>query len=110
MDKKALKQFEVAAEEAVVNILHYSHATEIKMGLTIKNSQQPKANSQCLILTLADDGIAFDPTAHIPNDKATDERQVGGIGIHLIRQIVDEMHYERSEDNNILTLIKSHKS
>ncbi len=110
MDKKALKQFEVAAEEAVVNIFHYSQATEIKMGLTIKNSQKPKANSQCLILTLADDGIAFDPTAHIPNDKATDERQVGGIGIHLIRQIVDEMHYERSEDKNILTLIKSHKS
>ena len=57
-------------------------------------------------IQLSDDGIAFDPTAHIPNDKATDERQVGGLGIHLIRQLVDEIHYERSEDKNILTLVK----
>lgn len=109
MEKRALKQFEVAAEEAVVNILHYSQATEIKMGLTIKNSQKPKANSQCLILTLADDGIPFDPTAHIPNTKATDERQVGGLGISLIRQIVDEMHYDRKEGENILTLASTIK-
>jgi len=109
MEKRALKQFEVAAEEAVVNILHYSQATEIKMGLTIKNSQKPKANSQCLILTLADDGIPFDPTAHIPNAKATDELQVGGLGISLIRQIVDEMHYDRKEGENILTLASTIK-
>ena len=109
MEKRALKQFEVAAEEAVVNILHYSQATEIKMGLTIKNSQKPIANSQCLILTLADDGIPFDPTAHIPNTKATDERQVGGLGISLIRQIVDEMHYDRKEGENILTLASTIK-
>jgi anti-sigma regulatory factor (Ser/Thr protein kinase) len=79
------------------------------MGLTIKNSQKPKANSQCLILTLADDGIPFDPTAHIPNVKATDERQVGGLGISLIRQIVDEMHYDRKEGENILTLASTIK-
>ncbi len=99
LDKKALKQFEVAAEEAVVNIIHYSQATEIEMALS-----QVTPDSKVSI-QLTDDGIAFDPTAHIPNDKATDERQVGGLGIHLIRQIVDEMHYERSEDKNILTLV-----
>ena len=98
LGKKALKQFEVAAEEAVVNILHYSRATEIEMVLSIQHS--------AFSIQLSDDGIAFDPTAHIPNDKATDERQVGGLGIHLIRQLVDEIHYERSEDKNILTLVK----
>ncbi len=100
LGKKALKQFEVAAEEAVVNIIHYSQATEIEMALS-----QVTSDSKVSI-QLTDDGIAFDPTEHIPNDKATDERQVGGLGIHLIRQLVDEMHYERSEDKNILTLIK----
>lgn len=98
LDKKALKKFEVAAEEAVVNILHYSQATEIEMVLSI----QPSAIS----IQLSDDGIAFDPTAHIPNDKATDERQIGGLGIHLIRQLVDEIHYERKEERNILELVK----
>jgi sigma-B regulation protein RsbU (phosphoserine phosphatase) len=98
MEKKALKKFEVAAEEAIVNILHYSQATE--MELQIKNEELK------IILVLTDDGLPFDPTAHVPNEKATDERQVGGLGIHLIRQIIDEINYERSEEKNILTLVK----
>ena len=98
MDKKGLKKLEVAAEEAIVNILHYSQATEIEMVLSIQMS--------AFSIQLSDDGITFDPTAHIPNEKATDERQVGGLGIHLIRQIVDELHYERKENKNILTLVK----
>ena len=40
-------------------------------------------------------------------DRATAERQVGGMGIHLIRQIVDELHYERKENKNILRMVKS---
>ena len=98
MEKKALKKFEVAAEEAIVNVLHYSQATELEMVL----SRQLSAIS----IQLSDDGIAFDPTAHVPNENATEERQVGGLGIHLIRQIMDEINYERSEEKNILTLVK----
>jgi len=98
MEKKALKKFEVAAEEAIVNILHYSQASEVELKLMREKSQ--------IILLLTDNGVAFDPTAHVPNEKATDERQVGGLGIHLIRQIMDEINYERSEEKNILTLVK----
>ena len=98
LDKKALKQFEVAAEEAVVNILHYSQATEIGMELSCQLS--------AVSIQLSDDGIAFDPTAYVPNEKATDERQVGGLGIHLIRQLVDEIRYERKDEKNILGLVK----
>ena len=100
LDKKALKKFEVAAEEAIVNVLHYSQASEVELKLMREKSQ--------IILLLTDDGIAFDPTEHVPNENATEERQVGGLGIHLIRQIMDEMHYERKENKNILTLVKSH--
>ena len=100
LDKKALKKFEVAAEEAIVNVLHYSQATELEMVL----SQVRPVSA--ISIQLSDNGIAFDPTAHVPNEKATDERQVGGLGIHLIRQIMDEIHYERSEEKNILTLVK----
>ena len=88
----------MAAEEAIVNVLHYSQATELE--LTIYNSQFT------IVLLLTDNGIAFDPTEHVPNEKATDERQIGGLGIHLIRRIVDEIHYERKEGENILTLVK----
>ena len=106
LGKKALKQFEVAAEEAIVNVLHYSQATE--MELKIKNEEKivPSGKELKIILVLTDDGLPFDPTAHVPNENATEERQVGGLGIHLIRQIMDEINYERSEEKNILTLVK----
>ena len=98
LDKKALRKFEVAAEEAIVNVLHYSQASEVELKLMREKSQ--------IILLLTDNGIAFDPLAHVPSDKATEERQVGGLGIHLIRQIMDELYYERSEEKNILRMVK----
>lgn len=102
IDKKGLKKLEVAAEEAIVNILHYSQASEIE--LKMKNEKLK------IILTLTDNGIAFDPTEHVPNENVTEERQVGGLGIHLIRQIVDELHYERKENKNILRMVKKNNS
>ena len=98
MERKALKKYEVAAEEAIVNILHYSQANDIEIVLSSQDS--------AFTIQLMDDGIAFDPTEHTPNDKAIDERQIGGMGIHLIRQIVDEMHYERKKEKNILRMVK----
>ena len=98
MERKALKKYEVAAEEAVVNILHYSRATEIEMVLSSQDS--------AFTIQLMDDGLPFDPTEHTPNNKTIDERQIGGMGIHLIRQIVDEMHYERKKEKNILRMVK----
>lgn len=98
MEKKALKKSEVAAEEAVVNILHYSQASEIEMVLSLRHS--------AIRIQLSDDGLPFDPTEHVQDENATDERQIGGMGIHLVHQIVNEMHYERKENKNVLILVK----
>jgi sigma-B regulation protein RsbU (phosphoserine phosphatase) len=98
MEKKIRKKLEVAAEEAVVNILRYSQATEIKAVISLQNA--------AVCLQLSDDGIAFDPMAHVPNANATAERQVGGMGISLIRQIADELRYSRTDNINTLTIIK----
>jgi sigma-B regulation protein RsbU (phosphoserine phosphatase) len=99
MERKALKKYEVAAEEAIVNILHYSQANDIEIVLSSQDS--------AFTIQLIDDGLPFDPTEHTPNNKTIDERQIGGMGIHLIRQIVDEMHYERKKGKNILRMVKS---
>lgn len=96
VEKRILKKLEVAAEEAVVNILRYSGATEI--ALTINHSP--------FTITLSDDGIAFDPTAYESKTDAVEQRQVGGMGISLIRQIADELRYEYADNKNRLTIIK----
>ena len=99
IDKRTLKKLEVAAEEAVVNILHHSQATTIELALSHPTS--------AFCMQLSDDGIPFDPTGHIPQHDAVETRQVGGLGISLIRQIADEMRYERSDEKNHLTIIKN---
>ncbi len=100
MDLRTLKKTEVAIEEAVVNIVNYSQATWLE--LKIKNEKIK------IVISLSDDGVAFDPTKQeeVDTEKVTAERQVGGLGIALLRRIADEVHYSREDDINSLTIIK----
>lgn len=114
IEKSALKKLEVALEEAVVNIVNYSQATEI--GLIVQRDAprpasplDPSRNGRQSVvsITLTDNGVPFDPTS-VETDpaKAIDELQIGGMGISLLRRIVDELHYERTNEWNQLTIIK----
>ena len=61
-----------------------------------------------LQFVITDHGVAFDPTAKAEVDTTlpAEERSIGGLGIHLIRKIMDDVKYERVNDMNILTLNK----
>lgn len=101
MDKRTLKKIEVAIEEAVVNIVNYSQAEWME----VEVSRQKSA----IRIQLSDNGVAFDPTAQTPADieKAVEERQIGGLGIALVKQIADELHYRRGDNTNQLVIIKN---
>ena len=111
MDLRALKKTEVAIEEAVVNIVNYSQAEwmEIKVKGLEDAPLQDGASAYRLQVTLRDNGVAFDPTkqADVDIEQATAARQVGGLGIALLRQIADEVRYERTDGVNELTIIKN---
>ena len=110
MNARGLKKIELAVEEAVVNIINYSQAEWVELEVKVKSEKRKEDGKRKEInVTLRDNGAAFDPLqqAEVDTDRATDERQVGGMGIHLIRQIVDELHYERKENKNILRMAKS---
>ena len=61
-----------------------------------------------LIFTITDSGVPFDPTKkeEVDTTLSAEEREIGGLGIHLVRQIMDEVSYERIDDKNVLTLVK----
>ena len=65
-------------------------------------------NAVRLKITISDNGVPFDPTAKAEVDTtlSVEERGIGGLGIHLIRQIMDSINYERVEGKNVLTLRK----
>ena len=104
IETHTLRKLEMALEEAVVNIMSYSHATEIE--LRISNEEIQNTNSELRIM-LTDDGIPFDPTS-TENDMSIsiEEREVGGCGISMLRQMVDELQYQRTNEKNQLTIIK----
>jgi anti-sigma regulatory factor (Ser/Thr protein kinase) len=59
-------------------------------------------------VTITDEGRAFDPAdAPVPDLAAPwEEREAGGLGWHLVRQVVDELRYERRAGANLVTLVK----
>ncbi|MBR5299581.1 MAG: ATP-binding protein [Bacteroidales bacterium] len=91
-------------EEAVVNIINYAYPKEEHESIYLS----AKMHEGSIVLVLTDTGKEFDPTAAPEADVtlSADERQIGGLGIFLIRQIMNEVKYERIEGKNVLTLEK----
>ena len=99
----------LALEEAVSNVMLYAYPEKSGQVLVEFNkavSHQPSAVS--LIFTITDSGIPFDPTQQEDPDvtQNAEERPIGGLGIFLVKQIMDEVRYERKDGKNVLTLVK----
>lgn len=95
----------LALEEAVVNVMDYAYPK----GTAGSVSVDVWTDADCVIFVITDNGIPFDPTAIKDADTTLplEERSIGGLGIFLTRQIMDDICYERSNDRNILTLRKN---
>ena len=91
-------------EEAVSNVILYAYPKEEHQ--TISLIARKKDNQ--LIFVLTDSGKQFDPTQAPDADitLSAEDRPIGGLGIFLIRQIMNTVEYQRIEGKNILTLGK----
>ena len=91
-------------EEAVSNVILYAYPKEEHDIITLS----AKKDDNMLIFVLTDSGKEFDPT-QIPDadvSLSAEEREIGGLGIFLIRQIMNTVEYQRIEGRNVLTLGK----
>jgi len=104
LDPMLSMQLNLALEEAVVNVIDYAYPAGTKGDVTV----EVKTTEDSLVFVVSDSGIAFDPTAKAEVDTtlSAEERKIGGLGIHLVRHIMDDVKYERSDGRNILTLCK----
>ena len=108
IEKSLARQLRLAVEEAVVNVINYAYPTDTEGSVTITITSDGNA-LHCQII---DAGIPFDPTAKEKTDitLSAEERQVGGLGILLLNELMDSIHYERIEGQNVLTLMKRIKN
>ena len=67
-----------------------------------------QSDGKILRFIISDSGVPFDPTAKEKADTtlAAEDRQIGGLGILLYRELMDSINYERTNGKNILTLTK----
>ena len=103
-DPKIQSEVNLALEEALVNIVDYAYDKPGSGAIDIDAS----VHRNVLKLVLTDSGKPFDPTASTPPDITLppDQRPVGGLGIFLVKKLMDTLDYERKDDKNILTMTK----
>jgi len=103
-DADTTMQLNLALEEAVVNVMNYAYPKDVQGNIYIETS----TDDTHLQFTITDNGTPFDPTAKEDADTSLPlaERPIGGLGIHLVRQIMDSIHYEYINGQNVLTLRK----
>jgi len=105
LSQELAMKINLVIEEAVSNIIFYAFNDKKKHVIKISISVEKGK----LEITFRDDGIPFNPLDQKKPDinLPAEERPVGGLGIFLISQMMDEMHYSRDKNQNILILKKS---
>ena len=103
-----IMHIELAVEEVFVNIVNYAYPGDMKGPITL----DIKDIDDKIIIKLIDQGVPFDITeAKEPDINASiEDREIGGLGIFFVKNIMDSVKYERMDNKNILTLTKAKKN
>lgn len=107
LDTKRISEIQIATEEALVNVMSYAYGSgqgevEVACGA---------AGADDFVIEITDGGEPFDPLSMAEPDTSADvfERKIGGLGILLIRKLMDEVRYRREGGRNILTMVARKK-
>lgn len=108
LDMSLTMSLNLAIEEAVVNVMEYAYPEGEQGNVDI----EVIADDKWLTFIISDNGIPFDPTTQEDADTtlSAEERPIGGLGIFLVRQLMDSINYQRKDGKNILTLSKKMES
>jgi serine/threonine-protein kinase RsbW len=101
---KEIYSLQLAADEAASNIIEHAYEGVTNASLDISCDMQ----NDSIIIIMRDEGRSFDPSrVKQPNLKANlSDRQIGGLGVYLMRKLMDEVKYESKGKINTLTMIK----
>ena len=100
---KVLTQINIAAEEIFVNIAHYAYGTKEGGAEIVVDVADGVAE-----ITFIDEGTPYDPLSKPDPDVtlSAEEREIGGLGIYIVKKSMDSVSYEYSDRRNIFTMRK----
>jgi len=95
-----LNRFNLALEEVLTNVIAYGFPAGGRHDIEVEIAWREDG----LQATVSDDGVPFDPLAQAPPDLGVpvEQRQAGGLGIHLLRALTDAIDYRRDGGRNVL--------
>ena len=102
---KAQMQIDIAIDELFGNIAHYAYNPEIgKATVRVEVIEDPLA----VTITFIDNGVPYDPLAKADPDTtlSAEERDIGGLGIYMVKKSMDDITYEYKDGHNILKIKK----
>ena len=102
---KAQMQIDIAIDELFGNIAHYAYNPEIGQAtVRVEVIEDPLA----VTITFIDNGVPYDPLAKADPDTtlSAEEREMGGLGIYMVKKSMDDITYEYKDGQNILTIKK----
>ena len=104
LPKKFYLQLELAIEELFVNICNYAYENDGDILIQYSVEENPLR----IIINFIDNGVMFNPLEKEPPDLTAgiEERKIGGLGLTLVRNHVDDIRYKYENNQNILTIEK----
>lgn len=105
-DEQHILKIELAAEEALVNIITHGYTQTTSGDILISCDCPPEEKG--LKIIIKDQGVPFNPLLepHELQDSKLENRKIGGLGIIFILKLMDKVNYERDKKFNVLTLVK----
>ena len=94
----------VALDELLANTLSHGAAGRDPCSVTV----EVELDQERMTVTVTDDGVPFDPFGQDAPDTtlSVEERPIGGLGLHLVGQLMDKVSYQRRDDHNVVVLVK----
>lgn len=102
---KTQLQVDVAIDELFGNIAHYAYNPEVGAAtVRVEVTENPLA----VVITFIDNGVPYDPLAKADPDVtlSAEEREIGGLGIYMVKKSMDDISYEYKNGQNILSIKK----
>ncbi|MEE8120787.1 MAG: SpoIIE family protein phosphatase, partial [Anaerolineales bacterium] len=98
-------KFNVIFDELLSNVISYAYDDDDEHDIEVRMERVGKR----LTVTITDDGVPFNPLSEEKpdTDLSLEDREIGGLGIHLVRNLVDDVSYQRRIGKNVMTMMQN---